>query len=153
KLRRGRIGRLADPGCTQLRGQFLMALAVTRADVHLGSAGARNLDGDMSGRPEPVEPDARPRPAARRPVEPGQAQGAIADDPRAKQRRRLKVVESCGQPVREGGRRDDLLRVAAIHGPTRELARLAQVLASVETVATDAARAMQPGDADAVTRP
>ena len=114
---RRRVDGAADPGRAQLGRQRLVARAIARADVDLGAAAARQLQRHVTGGAEAVDAQARAGPVA----DPGQAQRAVADDPRAQQRRGRAIAEAVGQRVDEVGARGAQLGVAAVDGPPGEV--------------------------------
>ena len=80
----------------------------------------------------------------------GAAQRAVADHPRAQERRGFEVAERGGQLDREVLGHDERVGVAAVDGPPGEVGRLAEVLLTPAAVRADAARPVEPGDTDPV---
>ena len=76
---------------------------------------------------------------------------AVADDARAQQRRRFEVVERpAGSRTANVLRHRDVVGVPAVDGPSGEVGGDAEVLLSATAELADAARVMEPGDADPV---
>src|SRR5205085_5878434 len=101
----------------------------------------RHLRHDVRGRAEAVE--AEPLRVARR------AQRAVADQPRAEERRRLLVRVALWDREAEALVGDGVLRVAAVEVVAGEARRVAEVLAPARAVAAGAVRPAEPRDADA----
>ena len=79
-----------------------------------------------------------------------EAQGAIADDAGAEQRRGLNIGEPIGDRIRERLGRDDVLGVPAIDVLARPARARAEVLVAREAGGARAARPVDPRDADAL---
>src|SRR5471032_1279677 len=101
-----------------------------------------DLRDDVRRGPEAVEPQADG--VARHPVR------AVADEPRAQQRRRFGVGVAVGQLEGVVGVGDGVVRVAAVHVIAGESRAAAQVLATAGAVRARAAGVAEPGDADAI---
>ena len=78
------------------------------------------------------------------------SRAAVADDPRAEQRRGFLVAEHLGHGVGVRLVDDGVLGVAAVEVPTGEARRETEVLAPGGAEAARAARVREPGHADAV---
>ena len=115
---------------------------VSRPDEaeHAPSLVPRDLDDDVGGGAEAVEPE--PFGVA------GQAERAVADEPGAEERRGLQVVVLLRDREAVALVGHDPLRVAAVEVVAREAGRLAEVLAAREAVAADAVRPAEPRHAE-----
>src|SRR5205809_4355989 len=113
-----------------------------RAHEDLAPAGPRDLDRDARRRAEAVDPETITGADA------AEAQRAVADDPRAEQRRRFDVRECQRQRIRERLRHDDVIREAAVRVPPGEPRTLAEVLATTRAIRAGSARRAQPRRAD-----
>jgi len=142
---RGLVDRAARPDRTKLLSEGLMLLAVAGADVDLGSARSRDLDRDMTGGAESVEPEAGARPI----VDARLRKTAVADDAGAKEGRRLQVRKALREWIGEARRRHQVFRKSSLNGPTGEIRGVAEVLALAGTKEAAAAGAVKPGNADA----
>ena len=147
--RRWRLGGPADPRSPQLRRKRLVPLSVARHDVDVGPPPAGDLERDVPGGAEAVDPETGPLPRERRVGEAGEFQRAEADDPGAEKRRGRKVAEAVRELVDEACGRDGEVGEAAVGRPAGELRRVAEVLAPRPAEAARPAGSMKPGDADA----
>jgi hypothetical protein len=100
----------------------------------------RDLDDDVRRGAEAVE--AEPLGVAR------EAEGAVADQAGAEERRRLEIVVLLRKRQAVALVGDDPLRVAAVEVVAREARRLAEVLAAREAVAARAVRPAESRDAE-----
>jgi hypothetical protein len=103
-----------------------------------------NLDGNVSGRSEPIETE----PLAR--LDSAQAQCAVADDPGTEEGGRFFITEDRWNRIRKRCRDERILRVSAIDLIAGKPGVLAQVLAPARAKFAAAARVLQPGDADSL---
>ena len=101
-----------------------------------------DLRDDVGGGPKPVDPDQR--------RVPGDAQGAVADQPSAHQRRRLDVAIARvdGKAIALVG--DGQLGIAAIDLVAGEASAVAQILAAAAAVLAHPAGPVEPRHADPV---
>ena len=90
--------------------------------------------------PKPYSPSRSASPASR--------ERAVADQPRAEQRRRLQVAEPLGDREAEALVGDDPLGVAAVEVVAREARAVAEVLAAARAEAALAARPAEPRHAE-----
>ena len=118
----------AGPRRAELAGERLRAVvALARERVDLAVLGARDLDDDVRGRAEAVEPEA-PGVAAH-------AQAAVADEARAQQRRGLVVREPVRDREAEPLVGHGVLGEAAVDVAPGEAGPGAEVLAAAAAVA------------------
>ena len=113
-------------------------------DEHPTADVVRHLDRDVSRRSEPENTE---RTAAGQGA--GHAQRAQADHPGAQEGRGLVVRERVGKGIDEVGPGPHALGVAAVHVQPAERRGTAEVLVAAAAGLADAARAPQPGEADA----
>src|SRR5262245_61261776 len=104
--------------------------------VHLTTLVHGHLSDDVSGRAKPVN--------SQTPSGAGHAIRAIADQPRAEQRRSMAIVVRCGQPETEPGVGDHVLRVATIDLIAGVARASAEILAFREAELAFAARPAEP---------
>src|SRR6266404_2958122 len=113
-----------------------MPFAVTRGDIDVRSARPSQLDRDMSRCSEAIDAEPRTGPSLLSVPDFRKAQSAIADDPCAKKRRSLQVVETLRQRVGKCRGCDRIFGVATVNCPPCELRLFAQVLATGRTEPT-----------------
>jgi len=105
----------------------------------------RELGEEVRGRPEAVEAEGAYRASLA-----GLRPRAIADQPRAEERRRLDIGKGLGDGKAEISAGDDGVGVAPVAGPPGEGRRVAQVFGARKAIAAPAAGLAEPGDAPAV---
>src|SRR5262249_35667562 len=103
-----------------------------------------DLDDDMGGGSEAVEPEPAPVKELRAPKRP------VSDNPGAQERGRLGIREATGNRIGEGLGHDHELRVPAVRVVPGVFGRLAEVLRAGPAESADPAGLSKPGDADAI---
>ncbi len=121
-----------------------LPVARPREGVDLAALGAGDLGDDMRGSAEAV--DAETRGIA------GELQRAIADQPGAKQRRRLGVAVALGQLEGEARVGARVLGIAAVDLVAGEARVVAKILLAAPAIETGAVGMAQPRHADAIAR-
>src|SRR5439155_10431063 len=109
--------------------------------INLAALRGRDLRDQMRGGAKSIQPEAL--------AVAGHAVRAVADQPRAQERRGVGVAVAVRQLEHVTGVCDDELRVAAVHVIAREARVAAQVLAPALAILALAARVAEPRDADA----
>ena len=137
--------RHADPVGTELARELAVLLTASH-DHHLALPVLQHLEREVCRRAEPEERDALAR------LHLGAPQRAVPDHARAQQRRgrRDRRAPPAAAPRSPLGPRS-CVGVSAVDGPPGELGRDAQVLLATPAELADAARPVQPRDADPVT--
>ena len=121
----------ADPRGAELARQLLVPLRA-REDIHLALPVPRDLQDDVRRRAEAVQAEPKALSVSRRAARPDAAspQRAIADDPRAEQRRGFVIAVALRDRIREIRRDARELSEAAVRVEPRELRLLAEIFIS-----------------------
>jgi hypothetical protein len=106
-----------------------------------------NLQDDVRGRAEPVKAELLFW------SDIAQPQRAVADDPSAKQRRCMRIVETFRDTDGKRGRGDRMLCITTVDVKTSELCLLAKILMATSAKLASTAASMQPRNADPVAVP
>ena len=136
----GRRARARPLRAERARERLRLVVALARDREDAAALRPRDLRDDVRGGAEAVQPE--PLGVAREP------QRAVADQPRAEQRRRLEVAEPVGDREAEALVGDDPLGVAAVDVVAGEARAVAEVLAAARAEAALAARPAEPGHAE-----
>ena len=103
-----------------------------------------DLDGNVSGRSKPIETE----PLAR--LDSAQTQCAVADDPGTEEGGRFFITEDRWNRIGKFRRNERILRVPSIDLIAGKPGVFTEVLAPARAKFADAARMLQPGDADSL---